>query len=548
MVSDKINYRPRGPNAALTRQPLQGRDKEGGLRIGEMERDGLIANGMAGFVKESMMTRGDGTMVVHNTRKPYKICVDNSSGLMAIYNEHTNLKISPTIDGIQFDGNQLTTIPTYNKSFSTLNVPYCFKLLMQELIIMNVYMRIITSDSLDHMESMNNSSIESLFPSIFQRLSSSMDSFMRNKLYVSKINVGVPPSFKHKQMAPTLFPFLENTEQYNLLKYISRTITPHRYEPMFNKDKFKLDIYRTDGTSVERTMDYFWNKMKTGIFVRIKNNKLFNFNPFYNVLYKNDFSDQIPKEQLDALFTELKKDKSRFKDVSTDPSTWHATNCLLRIEKELAGMHLRIDEQEVWTSLIGTFNAYNLLAVFAVAVLLGQDKVNTLTALSTLKSVEGRFQYIQSDNKITAIVDYAHTPDALHNVLRTINELRTGNEQVIALVGCGGDRDAAKRPEMARIACDLSDRVILTSDNPRSEDPDEIIRQMKAGVDAVNYKKVLSITDRREAIHTACALSKPGDIILVAGKGHEKYQEIKGVKYPFDDMEELNQTFNIQGI
>jgi UDP-N-acetylmuramoyl-L-alanyl-D-glutamate--2,6-diaminopimelate ligase len=217
------------------------------------------------------------------------------------------------------------------------------------------------------------------------------------------------------------------------------------------------------------------------------------------------------------------------------------------IEKELAGMHLRIDEQEVWTSLIGTFNAYNLLAVYAVAVLLGQDKVNTLTALSTLKSVEGRFQYIQSDNRITAIVDYAHTPDALHNVLRTINELRTGNEQVIALVGCGGDRDAAKRPEMARIACDLSDRVILTSDNPRSEDPDEIIRQMKAGVDAVNYKKVLSITDRREAIHTACALSKPGDIILVAGKGHEKYQEIKGIKYPFDDMDELNQTFNIQG-
>jgi UDP-N-acetylmuramoyl-L-alanyl-D-glutamate--2,6-diaminopimelate ligase len=216
------------------------------------------------------------------------------------------------------------------------------------------------------------------------------------------------------------------------------------------------------------------------------------------------------------------------------------------IEKELAGMHLRIDEQEVWTSLIGTFNAYNLLAVYAVAVLLGQDKVNTLTALSTLKSVEGRFQYIQSDDKITAIVDYAHTPDALHNVLRTINELRTGNEQVIALVGCGGDRDAAKRPEMARIACDLSDRVILTSDNPRSEDPDEIIRQMKAGVDAVNFKKVLSITDRREAIHTACALSKPGDIILVAGKGHEKYQEIKGVKYPFDDMEELIQTFNIQ--
>jgi UDP-N-acetylmuramoyl-L-alanyl-D-glutamate--2,6-diaminopimelate ligase len=217
------------------------------------------------------------------------------------------------------------------------------------------------------------------------------------------------------------------------------------------------------------------------------------------------------------------------------------------LEKELGGMQLRIDDQEVWTQLIGVFNAYNLLAVYAVAVLMGQDKVNTLTALSTLRSVEGRFQYLQSADKITAIVDYAHTPDALLNVLRTINELRTGNEQVITLVGCGGDRDATKRPEMARIACEMSDRVILTSDNPRSEDPEEIIREMKAGVDAVNNKKVLAITDRREAIRTACALSQSGDIILVAGKGHEKYQEIKGVKHPFDDMQELKETFNLQG-
>jgi UDP-N-acetylmuramoyl-L-alanyl-D-glutamate--2,6-diaminopimelate ligase len=217
------------------------------------------------------------------------------------------------------------------------------------------------------------------------------------------------------------------------------------------------------------------------------------------------------------------------------------------LEKELGGMMLRLDDQDVWTPLIGVFNAYNLLAVYGVAVLLGQDKVNTLTALSTLSSVEGRFQYVQSDNKITAIVDYAHTPDALENVLRTVAELRTGNEQVITLVGCGGDRDAAKRPEMARIACELSDKVILTSDNPRSEEPDEIIRQMKVGVDAVNAKKVLAITDRREAIRTACALSKPGDIILVAGKGHEKFQEIKGVKHPFDDMQEVKETFNLQG-
>ncbi len=217
------------------------------------------------------------------------------------------------------------------------------------------------------------------------------------------------------------------------------------------------------------------------------------------------------------------------------------------LEKELGGMLLRLDDQDVWTPLIGVFNASNLLAVYGVAVLLGQDKVNTLTALSTLRSVEGRFQYVQSEEKITAIVDYAHTPDALENVLRTIAELRTGNEQVITLVGCGGDRDAAKRPEMARIACEMSDKVILTSDNPRSEEPEEIIRQMKVGVDAVHAKKVLVITDRREAIRTASALSKPGDIILIAGKGHEKYQEIKGVKHPFDDMEEVKETFNLQG-
>ena len=217
------------------------------------------------------------------------------------------------------------------------------------------------------------------------------------------------------------------------------------------------------------------------------------------------------------------------------------------LERELGGMLLRLDEQDVWTHLIGVFNAYNLLAVYSVAILMGQDKVNTLTALSTLRSVEGRFQYIQSADKITAIVDYAHTPDALENVLKTISELRSGNEQVITLVGCGGDRDATKRPEMARIACEMSDKVILTSDNPRSEEPEEIIRQMKEGVDAVNYKKVLSITDRREAIRTACALSKPGDIILIAGKGHEKYQEIKGVKHPFDDMQEVKETFNLQG-
>jgi UDP-N-acetylmuramoyl-L-alanyl-D-glutamate--2,6-diaminopimelate ligase len=212
------------------------------------------------------------------------------------------------------------------------------------------------------------------------------------------------------------------------------------------------------------------------------------------------------------------------------------------IENHLHGLFLNIDGQEVWVKLIGNFNAYNVLAVYATAVLLKQDKTNVLTALSTLNAVEGRFQQLKSTTGITGIVDYAHTPDALKNVLETIKSLRTGNEQVITLVGCGGDRDAAKRPIMAQIACELSTKVILTSDNPRSEDPESILDQMQKGIDPVEMKKTLRISDRKEAIRTACSLAKPGDIILIAGKGHENYQEIKGVKHPFDDFEILKET------
>ncbi len=215
------------------------------------------------------------------------------------------------------------------------------------------------------------------------------------------------------------------------------------------------------------------------------------------------------------------------------------------VENQFSGLLLNIDNNEVWSKLIGNFNAYNLLAVYATAILLKEDKTNVLTTLSSLSSVEGRFQYVRTDNGIIGIVDYAHTPDALINVLKTIKDIRTGNEQVITVVGCGGDRDAAKRPMMAKIACDLSNKVILTSDNPRSENPDAIIKEMQKGVDAVNRKKTLSITDRNEAIKTACSIAKLGDIVLVAGKGHEKYQEIKGVKHPFDDMLVLQENLKL---
>lgn len=215
------------------------------------------------------------------------------------------------------------------------------------------------------------------------------------------------------------------------------------------------------------------------------------------------------------------------------------------LESDFSGMLLTIDGSELWTKLIGQFNAYNLLAIYSVASLLGEEKLKVLTAISQLVPVVGRFQYLHTSSDVAAIVDYAHTPDALKNVLGTIDQIRTGNEQVITLVGCGGDRDKEKRPLMAKVACEWSDKVILTSDNPRSEDPQTIIDEMKQGVDGVHFKKVLAIVNREEAIKTACSLANKGDIILVAGKGHETYQEIKGEKFPFDDMKILHETFNL---
>jgi UDP-N-acetylmuramoyl-L-alanyl-D-glutamate--2,6-diaminopimelate ligase len=206
------------------------------------------------------------------------------------------------------------------------------------------------------------------------------------------------------------------------------------------------------------------------------------------------------------------------------------------LENQLSGLLLKINENEVWVRLIGTFNAYNLLAIYGTAVELGLDKLEVLRLLSELESVSGRFQFIVSNEKITAIVDYAHTPDALENVLKTINDIRTNNEQLITVVGCGGDRDKTKRPIMANIATTMSNKVIITSDNPRTEDPIDIIADMEKGVEPQNHKKTLSIVDRKQAIKTACQLASSNDIILIAGKGHETYQEINGVRHDFDDM------------
>lgn len=205
------------------------------------------------------------------------------------------------------------------------------------------------------------------------------------------------------------------------------------------------------------------------------------------------------------------------------------------LENQLNGLLMKINDNEIWARLIGNFNAYNLLAIYGAADLLGLEPVENLRLISELESVSGRFQYLISEDNITAIVDYAHTPDALKNVLETLNSIRTKNEELITVVGCGGDRDKTKRPKMANIASALSTKVIFTSDNPRSEDPQKIIEDMEAGVEPQHFKKTMSIVDRKQAIKTACQLAQPNDIILVAGKGHETYQEINGKRNDFDD-------------
>jgi UDP-N-acetylmuramoyl-L-alanyl-D-glutamate--2,6-diaminopimelate ligase len=211
------------------------------------------------------------------------------------------------------------------------------------------------------------------------------------------------------------------------------------------------------------------------------------------------------------------------------------------IENQFSGLVLNLNGTEIWTKLIGDFNAYNLLAIYAVADLLGQEKIEVMTAMSKLESVSGRFEFIRSNGGIIAIVDYAHTPDALENVLKTISNIRTKNETVFTIIGCGGDRDKLKRPKMAAIACEYSDKVIITSDNPRSEDPNVIIEEMMHGVEGQYFKKTLSIVDREQAIKIACTMAKKDDIILIAGKGHETYQEIMGVKYDFDDLKKVKE-------
>ena len=283
-------------------------------------------------------------------------------------------------------------------------------------------------------------------------------------------------------------------------------------------------------------------KFAGGVFTNITHDHLDYHASFRDYLQaKKSFFDGLGKEAFALINKDDKNGPVMLQNTKARAVTYGLTSAAdyqgRLMESTFSGMHMQIDRSDLWTKLVGRFNALNLLAVYATARLLGAEKEEVLRRLSLCSAPEGRFDHFTANNHITVIIDYAHTPDALDNVLRTIGEIRTRQETLYTVVGCGGNRDKAKRPLMAAIAASHSDKVILTSDNPRMEDPDTIIEDMKTGLDILARKKTLSITNRKEAIHAACQLAKTGDIILIAGKGHEKVQEIQGVRHTFDDKQ-----------
>ncbi|MGA3015298.1 MAG: UDP-N-acetylmuramoyl-L-alanyl-D-glutamate--2,6-diaminopimelate ligase [Bacteroidales bacterium] len=291
-------------------------------------------------------------------------------------------------------------------------------------------------------------------------------------------------------------------------------------------------------------------KFKGGIFTNLTHDHLDYHKTFDAYLKaKKSFFDGLPSDAFALINKDDKNGMIMAQNTNASISTYSMQSiadfrCKI-LENQFQGLHLNIDGINCWFKLIGSFNAYNLLAVYATSILLGEEKETAITALSLCEPVNGRFNYIRTSDSITAIVDYAHTPDALQNVLGTIQSIRSNKERIITVVGAGGNRDVAKRPVMAKIACHQSDKIILTSDNPRFEEPEAILEDMKKGIEPKFANKVLIIINRKEAIKIACSLAQQGDIILVAGKGHETYQEIKGVRYPFDDKMVLKEALNI---
>jgi len=337
-----------------------------------------------------------------------------------------------------------------------------------------------------------------------------------------------------------------NDVEYKATHTTPDSITINRYLQLMNEEgvEFCFMEVSSHGIHQKRTSGL---KFRGGIFTNLSHDHLDYHETFAEYRdVKKHFFDELPKTafaltNVDDKNGEVLLQNTKAKKVSYALKSYADYKAQI-LENQFSGLLLKINDNEVWTKLIGDFNAYNLLAIFATGELLGLEQNENLRLISLLENVSGRFEYIVSkQEKITAIVDYAHTPDALKNVLETINNIRTGNEQLVTVVGCGGDRDKTKRPKMAHIASALSTKAIFTSDNPRSEDPDTIIEEMEEGVSPENYKKTLSINNRKQAIKTACQMAEANDIILIAGKGHETYQEINGVRADFDDLKTVKE-------
>ena len=287
-----------------------------------------------------------------------------------------------------------------------------------------------------------------------------------------------------------------------------------------------------------------------GVFTNITREHLDYHGTFDNyIIAKKGFFDSLSTEAFALVNNDQSQSETMVQDTPAKVFTYGINSVadykVKILENHFNGLHLNIDGQELYSKLIGRFNAYNILAAYSTAVLLGHDKIDVLTTISNLNSVQGRFEYLKSEKGVVGIVDYAHTPDALENVLKTIKDIRTGSEMVITVVGCGGDRDRGKRPLMGKIACQFSDQVIFTSDNPRTEDPNFIIEEMQKGVEPIDYKKTVAIPSRKEAIKMAVSIAHAGDILLIAGKGHENYQIVGDQTLPFDDMQVLNETLKV---
>ncbi|APG61221.1 UDP-N-acetylmuramoyl-L-alanyl-D-glutamate--2,6-diaminopimelate ligase [Christiangramia salexigens] len=337
-----------------------------------------------------------------------------------------------------------------------------------------------------------------------------------------------------------------NDEEHQAIRTTPDSITINSYLNEMNKAgvEFCFMEVSSHGIDQHRTTAL---KFEGGIFTNLSHDHLDYHKDFAEYRdVKKRFFDELPSSAFALVNSDDKNGMVMLQNTKANKYTYalksYADYKAQILENQFTGLLLKIDDQELWSRLIGSFNAYNVLAIYAAADLLGLKTIEILQIISQLNSVSGRFQYVVSEKKkITAIVDYAHTPDALKNVLETINSIRTKNEELITVVGCGGDRDTTKRPKMGHIASALSSKVIFTSDNPRTEDPEKIIEDVEAGVQPQNFKKTMSVTNRKQAIKTACQMASENDIILIAGKGHETYQEVNGERFEFDDFKIVNE-------